>query len=175
MSVPSEHKKNALSEVIFDVIIVSDSRYRQWVEGLEIEDKTVPIIKEILEGAGHKVNSVSFTPDDRGHILKVFNNALSSVSHSIITSGGTGLSPRDITIETLQPLFSKKIDGFGELLRYLSFNEIKASAMLTRATAGIIDKKVIFCLPGSPNAVRLALEKLILPEIGHILAHVYKG
>ena len=100
------------------------------------------------------------------------------MSYSIIFSGGTGLSPKDITYETIEPHLEKKFDGFGELFRHLSYNEIGTSAMLSRATAGILQhkkhKKVIFLLPGSPNAVSLALQHIIIPELGHILYLINK-
>ncbi len=87
----------------------------------------------------------------------------------IITSGGTGLSSQDVTVDTLSPLFDKCLDGFGELFRSLSYEEIGEAAMNTRATAGIIGKKIAFCIPGSTKAMKLALTRLILPGIGHIM------
>jgi molybdenum cofactor biosynthesis protein B len=90
----------------------------------------------------------------------------------VITTGGTGLAPRDVTIEAVQKLLIKEIPGFGELFRFVSYEKIGSSAMLTRASSGIIDNTVIFCLPGSPNAVKLAMEALILPELQHVLLHV---
>jgi len=172
MSVPSKHKKHAPSKIIFSLIIVSDSRYEQSVKGLKIEDKTAPMVREILSKSGYELYSVRYVPDSAEHILNVLKNELASNTSVILTSGGTGLSSRDVTIETVTPLFSKRIGGFGELLRFLSYREIGSAAMLTRATAGIIGDKVVFCLPGSPNAVKIALEKLIIPEVGHILAHI---
>jgi molybdenum cofactor biosynthesis protein B len=89
----------------------------------------------------------------------------------IITCGGTGISPRDVTIEVVQPLLEKLLPGFGEALRKMSFEQIGSAATLTRAIAGISKGKVIFCIPGSPQGVYLSLEKLILPEASHILKH----
>jgi molybdenum cofactor biosynthesis protein B len=97
---------------------------------------------------------------------------------AILFSGGTGLSPKDITYETIEPRLEKKISGFGEIFRNISYNEIGSSAMLSRAVAGILTSrkknKAVFLLPGSPKAVKLALEALILPEIGHILYIINK-
>jgi molybdenum cofactor biosynthesis protein B len=90
----------------------------------------------------------------------------------VITTGGTGLAPRDVTIEAVQPLFQKELPGFGELFRLISYEQIGSSAMLTRASSGLIDNTAIFCLPGSPNAVKLAIEALILPELQHVLLHL---
>ncbi|MCZ2856621.1 MAG: molybdopterin-binding protein, partial [Candidatus Bathyarchaeota archaeon] len=84
---------------------------------------------------------------------------------------GTGISPSDVTIETITPLFEKELHGFGEVFRWLSYQAIGSAAVMTRATAGIMQGKAVFCIPGSPQAVRLCLEKLILPEAGHILLH----
>jgi len=90
---------------------------------------------------------------------------------AIITCGGTGINPSDVTIETLEPILEKELPGFGELFRHLSYQEIGSAAVMTRAVAGVAKGKVIFCLPGSPNAAKLCLEKLILPETGHIILH----
>jgi molybdenum cofactor biosynthesis protein B len=90
---------------------------------------------------------------------------------AIITTGGTGISPTDVTIEAIQPLLDKEIPGFGQLFRTISYEKIGSPAVLTRALAGTVRGKVIFCLPGSPQSVSLALETLILPEAAHILKH----
>jgi molybdenum cofactor biosynthesis protein B len=89
--------------------------------------------------------------------------------HAIITTGGTGLAPRDITIEAVQGMLDKELPGFNSLFMLLSYSEIKSAAMLSRALAGTIKGKILFCIPGSPKACKLALESLILPELGHIL------
>ncbi|RJS85086.1 molybdenum cofactor biosynthesis protein MoaB, partial [Candidatus Bathyarchaeota archaeon] len=89
----------------------------------------------------------------------------------IITCGGTGISPSDVTIEAVRPLLEKELEGFGELFRLLSYQEIGSAALLTRAVAGVSKGKVIFCIPGSPNSVKLSLEKLVIPEAAHIIKH----
>jgi molybdenum cofactor biosynthesis protein B len=88
-----------------------------------------------------------------------------------ITSGGTGITPSDVTLEAVEPLLEKALQGFGEIFRWLSYQSIGSAAVMTRAFAGVAKGKVIFCLPGSPQAVKLCLEKLILPEAGHIILH----
>jgi len=111
--------------------------------------------------------------DEGEQIRKTTISAFES-SDVTICNGGTGISPRDITIQTLEPLMTTTVEGFGELFRALSYDEIGSSAMLSRAVAGTVGKDLLFCLPGSPNAVKLAMEKLILPEMGHMLAQVRK-
>src|SRR3972149_3609626 len=103
--------------------------------------------------------------------LKIRSRAAlaSKIVDSIIITGGTGLLPYDITIESIRPFYQKEISGFGELFRKISYDKIGPAAMLTRASAGLVKGKAIFCLPGSPDAVQTALEKLILPELGHLI------
>src|SRR5690606_36268455 len=90
----------------------------------------------------------------------------------IVVSGGTGMTPRDVTIEACRPLFSKELEGFGELFRMLSYQEIGSAAVMSRAAAGAMGRTMVFCLPGSKAAVRLATERLILPEIRHLISHI---
>ncbi len=163
-----KHKHGAPKILNYSVLIVSDTRYLEIEEGKKSTDMTIPVIKEILEK--NKQNFISFqiVPDENLKIKEVLLQLIKDKTDIIITSGGTGISKRDITIETIKPLFEKTLEGFGELFRYLSFKEIGSSAMLSRASAGIINNRIIFCLPGSPNAVKLALEHLIIPEAGHI-------
>ncbi|MFQ5553151.1 MAG: molybdenum cofactor biosynthesis protein B, partial [Thermoplasmata archaeon] len=93
----------------------------------------------------------------------------------VVVSGGTGLSPTDVTIETIAPLFQKELDGFGEVFRSLSYRDIGTAAIMSRATAGVIDGVLVACLPGSPKAVRLAMEEVLLPEMGHIVEQLSGG
>jgi molybdenum cofactor biosynthesis protein B len=111
-------------------------------------------------------------PDDRSLIERSVRRALRSRRvDAVITCGGTGIGPTDVTIETVQPLLEKELHGFGEIFRRLSYEEIGSAAILTRAIAGVSKGKAVFCIPGSPHAVSLAVEKLILPEAGHIIKH----
>ncbi len=164
-----KHKKDAQKKLNYSVLIISDTRFQEQVEKKESTDKTIPLIKEILEK--HEQNFVSheIVPDEKSKIKNTLLKLMEDDNEIIITSGGTGIAKRDVTIEVIKPLFEKILEGFGELFRYLSFKEIGSSAMLSRASAGIIGDKAIFCLPGSPNAVKLALEVLIIPEAGHLL------
>ncbi len=178
--VPEQHKEKAPEKVNLALIIVSTTRFNEMKTGKKVSDKTIPKVKRSLEG--NQTITLSFTtiiPDSEQHINKILVEVMKDNSiDSIIFSGGTGLSPKDVTYETIEPRLEKKFNGFGELFRYLSYNEIGTSAMLSRATAGILKRKkknkVVFLLPGSPNAVKLALERIIIPELGHILYLINK-
>lgn len=169
-----KHKHGAPKILNYSVLIVSDTRFLEVEKGEKSTDKTIPLIKKILEQKKQNFISSQIVPDERVRIKEVLLQLIKEKNDIIITSGGTGISKRDITIETIKPLFEKTLEGFGELFRYLSYKEIGSSAMLSRASAGIINNKVIFCLPGSPNAVKLALENLIIPESGHIIKMIEK-
>ncbi len=178
--VHEQHKHHAPKEINLALIVVSTSRYNEMKTGKKTTDKTIPKVKRLLkDNLSISLTFTSIIPDSEEYI----NNVLTEVMKdnkidSIIFSGGTGLSQKDITYETIEPRLEKKFDGFGELFRHLSYNEIGTSAMLSRATAGLLrikkQKKVIFLLPGSPNAVRLALQHIIIPELGHILYLINK-
>jgi molybdenum cofactor biosynthesis protein B len=170
MKVHEEHKKDAPKKINIALIVVSTSRFNEIQNNKSSSDKTIPLVKQILEE--NITISLIFSeiiPDTKDHIKVLLNQLVKDpLIDAIIFSGGTGLTSNDITYETITPLLEKEIDGFGELFRYLSFKEIGSSAMLSRAIAGTLLGKTIFLLPGSPNAVKLALNKLILPELGHI-------
>ncbi|MHA1269778.1 MAG: MogA/MoaB family molybdenum cofactor biosynthesis protein [Candidatus Helarchaeota archaeon] len=168
-----EHKKNdnKYKNLIFAVVIVSDSRYRQFIDGNSINDLTIPIIKEIVLKQGHKLISAEFVPDEQIEIKQKINSLIKKYNpHIIITSGGTGINERDITIEVMSKLYEKELPGFGELFRALSYKEIGVNAILSRANAGIYKNTLIFNLPGNPNAVKLALEEIIIPIASHSTA-----
>lgn len=160
-----EHHDKKLENLGYWVITVSDTR-------TEEDDHSGNLIKQKMKDAGHALKDSSIVPDDGENIIKAVKNALSSDADVIILTGGTGIASRDVTIEAIGPIFDRELPGFGELFRVLSFHEIGPKAMLSRAVAGISNKKVIFCLPGSVKAVALGLEKLIIPEIGHLLWEV---
>ena len=170
MKVHEEHKKEAPKEINIALIVVSTSRFNEIQDNKISSDKTIPLVKQILnENMAISLTFSEIIPDSKDHIKVILNKIIKDPSiDSVIFSGGTGLTSKDITYETITPLLEKEIDGFGELFRYLSFKEIGSSAMLSRAIAGTLLGKIIFLLPGSPNAVKLALNKLILPELGHI-------
>lgn len=174
-SIPEIHKKDTGKSYSFAVITISTSRYEKYGESIspeEAEDLSGKAIKDLLEITGNNVPFYRLVPDEKSAILDAVFAALDSSADIVITNGGTGLAPKDLTIESVTPLFEKEIPGFGELFRYKSLEEIGTSVILTRAAAGVIKGKVVFCLPGSPNAVRLALSKIIIPEAGHIVRHV---
>ena len=168
-----KHKAEAPKKLNFAVIICSSSRYRDFKARKPVEDPSGDLIVETLQKAGHTVVFREIVPDDKVLIGKYVSKALGSEDvDSIILCGGTGISPKDVTIEAVRPMLVKTLPGFGELFRKLSFDEIGSAAVLSRALAGVADQgKAVFCIPGSPQAVRLVLEKLILPEVGHILKH----
>jgi molybdenum cofactor biosynthesis protein B len=176
MKVHEQHKKKGPKVVNIALIIVSTSRYDEIQKGIESSDKTIPLVQHVLEEFSDvSLNNVEIVSDDKGQIKDMLNEFLTKETiHSIIFSGGTGLTTKDITYETIQPLIDKEITGFGELFRYLSYEEIGPAAMLSRATGGRIKNKSVFILPGSPKAVELALRKLIIPEIRHITYMITK-
>jgi len=166
------HKAEAPRILSFAVITCSTSRYKEFSETGRLNDPSGDIIVKALRENGHRVTMRRIVSDEKTQIQRVLMRALKSrKTDVIITSGGTGISPRDVTIEAVQPLLEKEIPGFGEIFRILSYEEIGSAAVLTRALAGVAKGKVIFCLPGSPQSVSLALEKLIIPEAGHLVKH----
>lgn len=174
-SVPELHKKDVANSLAFAIITISTSRSEKF-DNVSVpeaaEDLSGQLMFNELELSGHKVLTYRLVPDLEDEIVAAVNSVLETDASIIITSGGTGLTSGDVTIESLKPLFEKDIPGFGELFRYKSLEEIGTSVILTRAAAGVIKGKAVFCLPGSPNAVKLALKDIIIPEAGHIVRHV---
>lgn len=169
----NEHKSKAPKKLNFYVIISSSSRYEKFKNREMFTDPSGDLIVELIKNAGHEVTSKEILPDDRVLLGKHVGNAIGSENvDAIIVSGGTGVSITDVTIETLRPMMIKTLPGFGEIFRKLSYDEIGSAAIMTRALAGVSDQgKVIFCIPGSLQAVNLVMTKLILPETGHIVKH----
>ena len=163
MAVNEHHRHGAHAHLKLGVITASDTR-----DGSS--DESGRLIRELLEGAGHRVTHYEVLPDTPERIAEAVRNGLRELD-GIIINGGTGIAARDSTIEAIRPLIDKELEGFGELFRALSFQEIGSAAFLSRALAGISGGKIIVALPGSPNACRLAMEKLLLPELGH-MAHL---
>lgn len=147
------------------VITASDTRNPE-------TDESGKLIGELLQGAGHIVAHYKLIPDDPEHIRHAVQERLADCA-VIVVNGGTGIAVRDVTIEAVRPLLSKELEGFGELFRMLSYQEIGSAAFLSRALAGIANGKIIVALPGSPAACKLAMERLLLPELGH-MAHLLK-
>jgi molybdenum cofactor biosynthesis protein B len=161
-----EHRKRAEQSLRVQVITVSTSRHRKMKEGQEFTDEAGDIAEGEIKAAGHVVTRRALVSDDATMLRKEVKRFLSGRDDVLVLTGGTGVSSSDVTIETVRPFFQKELDGFGELLRRLSFDEIGAAAMLTRATMGVAKGKLILCLPGSPGAVRTAL-KASLGELPH--------
>ena len=158
-----EHRASAPTQVTCFVLTVSDSR----TLATETSGRA---IAELLQAAGHEVVDRQVVRDEPAEVERIVRAEIERErARVVITTGGTGITSRDSTYEALTALFEKRLDGFGELFRMLSFQEIGAAAMLSRATAGIANRRAIFLLPGSEHAVRLAMQRLILPELGHLL------
>lgn len=168
-----KHKSEAPKKLNFVVIVSSSSRFEKYKTQEQFTDPSGDTIAKLLKSAGHCIVSKEILPDDRVMLTKLVGKAIGSEDvDAIIVCGGTGISLTDVTIETLRPLMIKTLPGFGELFRKLSYDEIGSVAIMTRALAGVTDQgKVIFCIPGSLQAVKLVMSKLILPETGHILKH----
>lgn len=168
----TKHKAEAPSSVKVLVVTCSTSKYHEQKSGRKVKDTSGDLVTEMLENAGHAVYGRKLIPDNEEMIRQTIVDALSIKElNSIIITGGTGVSGKDLTIEVVKPLMEKELPGFGELLRALSYREIGSSAIMTRATAGVSRGKAIFCLPGSPDAVRKAVGSLIIPEVTHIVKH----
>ena len=157
------HKATSPASVRCYVLTISDTR-------TPANDTSGLAIAELLEANGHEVSGRSIVKDDPDAIRSTLLKQLdSSATQVIITTGGTGITSRDSTYEVVCDLFDKRLDGFGELFRMLSYQEIGPSAMLSRACAGTAQGKIIVALPGSENAVRLGMTRLLLPELGHLV------
>jgi molybdenum cofactor biosynthesis protein B len=176
MKVHEQHEKLGPEKINIVLIVVSSSRFKEKKNGEIKTDKTIPLIKELLQDyPKYSLLKTDIVADSEIQINETIERLVDDPSNdAIILSGGTGFTPKDITYETVKPMFEKKMHGFGELFRYLSYKEIGPAAMLSRATAGKIKKKAVFLLPGSPNAVKLAFKELILPELGHIIYSINK-
>ncbi|MCW1241798.1 MogA/MoaB family molybdenum cofactor biosynthesis protein [Bacillus pretiosus] len=165
----TEHKKQAPKEVRCKIVTISDTR-------MEETDKSGQLLHELLKEAGHTVTSYEIVKDDKESIQQaVLAGYHREDVDVVLTNGGTGITKRDVTIEAVSALLHKEIVGFGELFRMISYLEdIGSSAMLSRAIGGTIGRKVVFSMPGSSGAVRLAMNKLILPELGHITFELHR-
>ena len=157
------HRADAPASTRCVVVTVSDTR-------TEETDRSGRAIVELLAGEGHDVAGKTIVPDDADRVRGAVEGAIgASDTDVVITTGGTGITRRDGTYEVIAGLLDKRIDGFGELFRALSFEEIGPAAMLSRACAGLAGGTIVISLPGSENAVRLAMTRLILPELGHLV------
>lgn len=168
MSSVDQHRRAGPTLLGFALITVSDTR----TPGDDVSGHT---LSELATAAGHRVVEASLVPDEVPAIRAAVERALAREGVDVVVlTGGTGLSPRDVTIEAVGPLLERPVEGFGELFRMLSYQQVGSAAMLSRAAAGLAGARAVFCLPGSPKAVSLAMEKLILPEAGHLLGQARK-
>jgi molybdenum cofactor biosynthesis protein B len=166
-----EHKKNVPRSVKFGVITLSDSKYRDF-----LENKTTDLSGNLIIDSLKEIHELVFytvIPDDSEVLLANVEDIIKEhQADVIITTGGTGIGNRDITIETLKPLYKKELSGFGEIFRLESYKELGTGAILSRATAGVYKDTLIISMPGSPNAVETGL-KIIYPELGHLVKHMH--
>lgn len=161
-----EHRRDQKAEAIVALMITSDTRTPE-------NDETGKTAINFLEESHHKIAAYVIIENDAEKIKETFKGFVKNqMIQVIITSGGTGISNRDKTVDTISNFFEKELPGFGELFRRYSFDEIGEAAMFSRATAGIIQRKLVFCLPGSKGAMKTAMKKIILPSIGHLLWEV---
>jgi molybdenum cofactor biosynthesis protein B len=162
-STPEEHRATAPTAVGCFVLTVSDTRTPE-------TDTGGAVIRELLGGAGHTVVGSTIVRDEPVDVTRIVREACADPRvQVVILTGGTGITSRDSTFEAVEALLDKRLPGFGELFRVLSYEEVGAAAMLSRAQMGIHARRIVVSLPGSPNACRLALNKLLLPELGHLV------
>lgn len=163
-----EHKKKALKKVKVGIITVSTTRTLK-------EDKSGQWIGKRTEKEGHEVVFHRVIPDEIETITQTVLDVIQEHQLQVILlTGGTGISSKDVTIEAVRPMFEKEITAFGHLFALLSFEEIDSAALLSRATAGVVGKTILFCMPGSLKACELACKTLIFPELGHLVMHLHE-
>lgn len=161
-----EHKEKGKKRVVCFVVTVSDTRDAT-------TDHSGQVIKTLLEETGHELSGYRITKDEPEKIRSLLQEALHTDGiDAVIVNGGTGISPRDATYEVVAELLQKRLDGFGEIFRFLSYQEIGSAAIMSRAVAGVAGGKVLISLPGSKAAVDLAMRRLVLPELGHMVSQL---
>jgi molybdenum cofactor biosynthesis protein B len=164
----AEHKSHAPSSVRCLIVTISDTR-------TEETDTSGRAIADLLTAAGHTVAGRALVKDDADLVRATIERHLGNADvHVIITTGGTGITSRDSTYEAVSGLLQKRLDGFGELFRMLSFEQIGAAAIMSRACAGLVAGRIVISLPGSEAAVRLGMERLVIPELGHLVQQASK-
>lgn len=158
-----EHRRDQEANVVVALMITSDTRTLE-------TDETGKRAVELFEGAGHSIAAYVIVENNMGKIGETLEGFLADERiQVIVTSGGTGIGAKDKTVDAVSGKFERRIEGFGELFRRLSFNEIGVASMMSRSTAGVARGKLVFCLPGSKGAMETALKDIILPAIGHML------
>jgi molybdenum cofactor biosynthesis protein B len=165
-STPEQHKATSPTAVGCFVLTVSDTRTPE-------TDTGGAVIRELLAGGGHTVVGSRIVRDEPVDVTRVVREACADPRvQVVILTGGTGITSRDSTFEAVEALLDKRLPGFGELFRVLSYEQVGAAAMLSRAQMGVHARRIVVSLPGSPNACRLAVDKLLLPELGHLVREV---
>ena len=167
MSPSSDHLHREEIPSIVSVAILSVSSSRS----LE-QDQSGDLIRDMIQDKGHRVTDREMVKDDVTLIRKAFERMLRTEARAIVVTGGTGITPTDVTVEALRPLLDKELTAFGSLFTQLSYEEIGPAAILSRAFAGVVKNKAVFCIPGSSKACKLAMGKIILPELPHLIAHL---
>ena len=161
-----EHKQAAPRSVTIGIITVSTTRTL-------VEDKSGLWMKDQAQKEGHEIVHHEVIPDDAERIAATLKTVLDDKNPQVVLiTGGTGITKKDVTIEAVSPLFAKELSAFGSLFAHLSTQQIGSAAILSRATAGVIENSVVFCMPGSLNACKLACTELIFPELGHMVKHL---
>ena len=169
----AKHKKSAPRKVTFYLLLVSDRLHGLKAKDREKEDESGNIASRLIEQAGHKLLGREYVSNNRHHISEaIIRPVVQKKTQVLLVIGGTGLSTRDVTVDTVRSLGVREIEGFGEFFRQKSEKQIGTAAFLSRATAGVLNETVIVCLPGSPDAVNIGLDSVLLPEIGHLVGQV---
>jgi molybdopterin adenylyltransferase len=165
-STPLEHKATAPRSIGCWVLTVSDTKTPE-------TDTSGQLIRTLLADAGHQVVGSSIVRDEPKDVQRVIREACANDQvRAVLVTGGTGVTSRDSTYEAIEELLDKRLPGFGELFRMLSYQEIGSAAMMSRAQLGVHARRIVVSMPGSPNACRLALEKLVIPELSHLIREV---
>jgi len=152
------------------VLTCSTSKFKQVQRKQQPDDESGDIIERLSTNAGHHISGRKLISDSKPMLRSALRTVVGDRTVDVlIVTGGTGLSTTDVTFESISPLLDKHLPGFGEIFRRISYDQIGSAAMMSRAFAGIVGKKAVFCLPGSPDGVKTAMENLILPELGHIV------
>jgi molybdopterin adenylyltransferase len=169
MKAHDSHREAAPKQLGFYIVTVSSSRYAKKEHKRRFRDESGDAAEKLIKKAGHRVLGRTLISDDKEMLGNALENVMKGDGIDVaVFTGGTGVAPRDITVEAIKPHFEKEIEGFGELLRSISYAKIGAPAILTRATAGLIGGKLILCLPGSPDGVETALN-LFMSDVAHVI------
>jgi molybdopterin adenylyltransferase len=169
----AKHKKSAPRKVNFSLLLVSDRLHGLKEKERAREDESGNSAAKLIQEAGHKLLGREYVSNNRHHISEaIIRQVVQKKAQVLLAIGGTGLSPRDVTVDTVRSLGVREIEGFGEFFRQKSERQIGTAAFLSRATAGVLNETTVVCLPGSPDAVSIGLGEVLLPEIGHLVGQV---